>query len=148
MLRPRFGRQRIRLVIAGLLLVVTTPLAATSEQDNGKKPSLTLRVRPQIAIAPARIVATADLRNGADDDRDLYCPSVEWDWGDGTRSTSSSDCDPYEAGRSQIRRRYVAEKTFREPGRHQVRLFLKQGNRIVLSGTAFIDVRSGLPGGT
>lgn len=146
MLRPPFGRRRAWLVIAGLLLVVASPVAATSEQDNGKKPSLTLRVRPQIAIAPARIVVTADLRDGRDDDQDLYCASVEWEWGDGTRSTSASDCDPYEAGKSQIRRRYVAEKTLREPGRHQVRLFLKQGNRIVLSGSVFVEVRSGLPG--
>ena len=56
---------------------------------------------------------TAEIKGGANDYEDFYCASVEWEWGDDTKSESKADCDPYEAGKSEIKRRFVMEHTFR-----------------------------------
>ena len=45
--------------------------------DAGKKPTLVLRVTPNMAFSPARVVASADIRGGADDLEELYCVGVE-----------------------------------------------------------------------
>ena len=60
------------------------------------------RVAAILGISPARVVASADLNGGANDFEEFYCPAIEWDWGDDTKSTTSADCDPYEAGKSEI----------------------------------------------
>ena len=62
----------------------------------------------RVGIAPARVVFTAELVGGADDFEEYYCPTIEWEWGDGTTSESNVDCAPYEAGKSAIRRRYTS----------------------------------------
>ena len=49
-------------------------------------------------MVPVRISATAEFKGGDDDFRDYYCPTIEWNWGDGTVSEASADCEPYEAG--------------------------------------------------
>jgi hypothetical protein len=85
-----------------------------------------------------------DVRGGADDYEDFYCPSVEWDWGDGTKSGNSEDCDPYEAGKSTIRRRYSIEHVFRQPGTFQVAFRLKQRDRVIANSSANVQVRAGV----
>ena len=76
--------------------------------------------------SPVRAVVVAELKGGANDYRDFYCATIEWDWGDGTKSESKTDCEPYQAdglvpehvlepyqaGRSEITRRFVQEHTF------------------------------------
>jgi hypothetical protein len=67
------------------------------DKDSGekeKRPKLSLTARPPIAMSPARVSLTAELAGGPDDLEDFYCPTIEWDWGDGTSSETSSDCDP------------------------------------------------------
>ena len=76
--------------------------------DQNKKPSISLRANPPVGFSPLRVVVTAELKGGANDYEDFYCASVEWDWGDDTKSESKADCDPYEAGKSEIKRRFVA----------------------------------------
>jgi hypothetical protein len=39
----------------------------------------------------------------------FYCAAVEWDWGDLTESEESNECEPYEAGVSDVQRRFSAE---------------------------------------
>jgi len=39
-----------------------------------------------------------------------------WEWGDGTESEATQDCDPYEPGTSTIKRRYTATHEYRESG--------------------------------
>jgi hypothetical protein len=85
-----------------------------------------------------------DLRGGADDYADFYCPSVEWDWADGTVSEASEDCDPYAPGKSAIRRRYSAEHTFQQSGSYQIYFRLKQNNRVVGAGSGTVQVRAGV----
>ena len=85
---------------AASLLVSAMLVAAASAQkpDKGskdnkeppdpKRPKITLRAQPLIAMAPARVVLTAELVGGDNDFEDFYCPAVEWEWGDGTKSES------------------------------------------------------------
>jgi hypothetical protein len=107
------------------------------------KPSLDLRASPQIAFSPARIVVTAELRNVAPDSEELFCPQVEWDWGDGTQSTAMADCGPFEAGTSETKLRYVQQHTFEYPGRFKVMLRLRRGNQTLVSGSTTLTVRAG-----
>lgn len=126
------------------LLWAALPVQAAG-QDADKKPSLALRARPTIAFVPARVTVTARLSGGADDYREFYCAALEWEWGDGTRSEAASDCEPYQAGKSEIRRRFVAQHTYRQPGTFRVRLRLKQGDDVVGQGGVTISVRPGFP---
>ncbi|MGE3276230.1 MAG: PKD domain-containing protein [Vicinamibacterales bacterium] len=137
-------RRTVALVVVSLACAAL-PLQGRG-QDAQKKPSLALRARPTIAFAPARVTVTAEVRGGSDDYRAFYCPALEWEWGDGTRSEAESDCDPYEPGKSEIRRRYVAQHTFRQPGTFRVQLRLKQGRDVAGQAGVTISVRPGFPG--
>jgi hypothetical protein len=118
-----------------------------------KKPSISVRANPPVGFSPLRVVVTAELKGGANDFEDFYCASVEWDWGDDTKSESKVDCDPYEAGKSEIKRRYVMDHTYRTsnfdlreregPVQFRVRFLLKQKNKVVGSGQATVEIRGG-----
>lgn len=146
MLQLTWTFRTLGLVTLVTLLLVTAshtdPLLARG-QDN-KRPSLSLRAAPAVAFAPARIRMTAEVRGGPDDFEDLYCPSVEWEWGDGTSSSAFADCAPYAAGQSQIRRRYTVEHIYRQAGSFRVQLRLKKGTRITGFANTAIQVRPGL----
>ena len=119
-------------------------LALDAQRDTvDKKPSLSLKATPPLGFSPLRVRAAVDVRGGSDDFADFYCAGTEWDWGDGTISEMSSDCDPYEAGKSTIRRAFTAEHTYRERGAHKIVFRLKQKNRIVGSAAVSIQVRAG-----
>jgi hypothetical protein len=143
----RSGFQAAGLACALLLFPTASPLHAR-EQGGNKKPSLSLKASPSIAFVPARIVLAAEVKGGSDDFEDFYCPTVEWDWGDGTVSTAETDCSPYEAGKSQIKRRYTVDRQFRTAGNYRIQLRFKKGDRITGMATTSIQVRPGLgPGG-
>jgi hypothetical protein len=112
-------------------------------QSDAKKPTLKLKAQPVIAMSPARVVLTAELVGGPNDYEELYCPTVEWDWGDGTHSESTNDCAPYEPGKSEIKRRFTVEHVFRT-GTFRVAFKLKRQNRVVSLATVSIQVRPGL----
>jgi hypothetical protein len=127
-------------------------LAATSTQSvpaKGKddKPSIAVKTSPAIGFAPFRSVLTADVRGGPDDYEQYYCATIEWDMGDGNLAEEQLDCDPYEAGKSQIKRRYVREQTFDTPGEFRVMFRLKQKKKVVGSGQTTIRVRPGIRDG-
>jgi len=109
---------------------------------DAKRPKLTLKAQPVIAMSPARIVLTAELVGGPNDYEEYYCPTIEWDWGDGTQSESTSDCDPYQAGKSEIRRRYTVEHLFR-PGYYQVAFRLKRRDKVLTQATTTVQVQGG-----
>jgi hypothetical protein len=119
------------------------------EKDKGKekdaKPKLTVKVSPAMGgTAPARIVASADLIGGAPDGEELYCPAVEWDFGDDTKSTASADCDPYEPGKSEIKRRFTAEHSYPNGGNFRIQLRLKKKNKVIVSGSTSVQIRPGI----
>jgi hypothetical protein len=112
--------------------------------EKGKKPSLSLRASPPISFSPANIHLVAELKGGPDDYEEFYCPAVEWDWGDGTRSENSSDCDPYEAGVSQISRRFSKTHVYNLQGRYRVQVRLKRNTKVLTSASTNIQVRAGI----
>ena len=121
--------------------------AVDAQRDEDKKPSLSLRASPNSGFTPLQVRMTVDVRGGAEDHQDFYCPSGEWDWGDDQKSQSSEDCDPYQPGKSTIRRRYTAEHRFTESGTFTVRFRLKQGNRVVGTTSVLVSVREGVNDG-
>jgi len=113
------------------------------DQDKDKRASLKLTARPPLGMSPARVILTGDLNGGPNDAEDYYCPTVEWDWGDGTTSESTSDCDPYQPGKSEIRRRYTIDHIFRA-GNFKVAFRLKKRDKMVASATVLIEIRPGI----
>ena len=133
-------------VLSAAVAAIVLVGAVASAQSNGeaKKPSLSLRVAPPVGFAQLRTRLVVDVRGGDDDYADFYCPTIEWDWGDGTVSANSEDCDPYEQGKSSIRRRFSTEHVFRQAGSYRVSFRLKQKDRVVGSSTVNIQVRAGV----
>lgn len=129
---PRLSSALALLALVSLAVPPASLAARAEDQDKGK-PKAQLRINPTLVFTPGRIVATVELTEGANDYRDYYCPTIEWEWGDQTRSDSTEDCDSFEAGKSEIRRRYTADKTYREPGVYDVIFRMKQGSKTVLS---------------
>jgi hypothetical protein len=110
---------------------------------------VSVRTSPQSGFSPLRVVATAELRGGSDDYKAFYCPAIEWEWGDGTRTEQRVDCDPYEAGTSEVKRRYTVERLFHSAGDYKVIFRMKQNNKVVGSGQTLLRIRPGVrdPGG-
>jgi hypothetical protein len=128
-----------------LLATGSWALAQSDEQPKKepKRPSLSLRALPVTGMVPVRVSATAELKGGDDDFQEYYCPSVEWNWGDGTVSEASADCDPYEAGVSQIRRRYTGSHNYTRPGTYRIVFRLKIKERVITTGNTQIRVLGG-----
>lgn len=135
--------QALVLAFSALLIIQSNTLLARAQGGN-KKPSLSLKASPSVSFAPARIVVVAEVKGGAEDFEEFYCPTVEWEWGDLTTSTVEADCEPYTAGKSTIKRRYTVEHRYRNPGGFKIILRLKKGDRVVASANTQIQVRAGL----
>ena len=112
------------------------------DRDSDKKPKLTLKAQPMISMSPSKVTLRAELVGGANDYQDYYCPTIEWDWGDGTHSESTSDCEPYEPGKSEIKRRFTVEHVFRA-GYYQVAIRLKRRDKALATATATVQVQAG-----
>jgi len=145
-MRRRAPGPPISPVIAlALAACVSGPLlAGQDERKDVKKASLSLKASPTIVFSPARVVVTAEIKGGADDGEELYCPGLEWDWGDGTRSESNVDCEPFEPGKSAIQRRFTTSHTYQMSGNYRVQLRLKRGSKTLLGGHVSLQVKPGL----
>lgn len=129
------------------VLAAAGTLVIAQKNDKGaeaKRPKATLKINPQMVVAPGRVTLTAELVGGSDDFEEYYCPSIEWAWGDDTSSESTADCEPYEAGKSQIKRRYTTQHVFRRAGTFKVYFKMKSKDRIVGTATATLQVQPGL----
>ena len=141
---------------ASLLLAsaLAAPIAAQKadktqsqkEPADSKRPEVRLKAQPVIAMAPARVVLTAEIVGGPNDFEEFYCPTIQWEWGDGTQSESASDCAPDEPGKSEIKRRYTVEHTFRA-GAYRVMFHLKRRDKAVGNASVNIQIRPGLRDG-
>ena len=127
------------------MLSVATSAAVQKNDKNEKndKPKLTLTARPNVGIAPARVVLTAELLGGANDNEDYYCPTVRWEWGDLSSSESGSDCAPYEAGKSEIKRRFTVEHNFPRAGSYKVYVRLKHGSKEIAATSVTVKLQPG-----
>ena len=131
-------------------LLCASALAASlhaAGPDKKSKPSVVVKVTLLIGFSPARMVVTADLRGGADDYEEFYCPAVEWDWGDDTKSEAKTDCEPYEAGKSEIKRHFSTDHVYNIAGEYRVEFRLKQKGKVVARGSTDVKVRPGIRDG-
>jgi hypothetical protein len=159
-LRPHVSRWFSAFTIAAAALstasLSSSPANAPAGETQNKKPSISLRANPPVGFSPLRVVVTAEIKGGANDYEEFYCPAVEWDWDDDTKSESKTDCEPYEPGKTEIKRRYVMDHTFRAysidptqpqgPSQFRVKFTLKQKNKTVGSGQTTVEIRSGAGG--
>jgi len=113
-----------------------------SADDKGKKPSLNIRATPRFSFSPANILFTAELRGG-DDVEEMYCPEVEWEWGDGGKSVQESDCDPWAPG-TKIERRFTNRHDYPYAGTYRIRVTLSRTDKKIASQTIEVTVRAGL----
>src|SRR5262245_23812150 len=153
MLTTIFRRPHV-IVLASFTFIATAVVAAQksdpskdTKQTEAKRPKISLRAQPPVGVAPFRVVFTGELQGGADDFEEYYCPTVEWEWGDLTTSESTLDCEPYEAGKSQIKRRFTVEHTYRNAGAFKVYFHLKRKDKAVASASTTIQVQPGASGG-
>jgi hypothetical protein len=127
--------------LAAALMASVLPSAAQKDAD--KKPSLSLKATPPAGFAPLRVHVAVDVKGGPNDYADFYCPSIQWDWDDGTVSETSEDCQPYEAGKSSITRRFSSDHVFRLSGEYRLTFRLKQKNKVISSATSSVTIRPG-----
>jgi hypothetical protein len=138
-LGPFIGTVATSVVMIGTWCLFAEPARAAGQSDP-KHPKLTLSAAPAVGTGPTRVTLTAALVGGANDDKDFYCLTIEWNWGDGTRSEAAADCRPYEPGKTTITRRFAVEHVFQE-GDYRVRLSLKQRGRELASADANVEIR-------
>lgn len=132
--------------VLGVAIAATLVSVSAKDKDDKdqSKPKVVLKAQPMISMAPSRVVLTAEIVGGKNDFEEFYCPAVEWDWGDGTKSEASNDCQPYESGKSEIKRRFTVDHMFEGPGNFRVLFRLKKGEKPVGLASAQIQVRPGL----
>ena len=127
---------------AAAIAVAAFGSPAQGQQPDVKKPTLSIKVTPPFGFSPLRVRASADIKDGRDDYAEFYCATIEWDWGDGTMSETTSDCEPYEAGKSTIKRRFSADHVYRLGGGYRIVLRLKQKTKTVATASTTIQVRA------
>ncbi len=138
-------QRRVVCTLAALVFPLIGSLAVVrGDDDKSKRPSLSLKVTPPMAVAPARVRAAVEVRGGANDYEEFYCPTVEWDWGDETISEATLDCEPYEPGRSTIRRRFNGDHTYQTSGNYKVTFRLKRKSKVITSTSANVQIRPGM----
>ncbi len=113
-------------------------LASAGDGGKPRRPQLDLRASPRVAFSPAQILITGQLKGGAELE-EFYCPGLEWDWGDGTRSQYESDCAPFESG-TTLERFFSARHAYRSPGAYQVRLTLRRADRTLAVASVAVRV--------
>jgi len=120
------------------LVLAFAGLAVAGDGGKPKKPQLDLRVSPRVAFSPVEVLVLGQLKGGADLE-EFYCPGLEWDWGDGTRSAHESDCEPFESG-AVLERFFSARHAFLTPGAYNVRLTLRRATRTIAVASIEVTV--------
>jgi hypothetical protein len=131
-------------LVAALFAASALPSAGGDEtkEKKGKKPGLELRATPRFAFSPAEILLTAELKGG-DDVEELYCPEVEWEFGDGDKSTQEADCDPW-TPTTKMERRFTVHHVFKFAGAYVIRVTLRKSGKDLMTQTYQLSVRAGL----
>lgn len=123
-----------------VLAIVAAPVLLAGA-EGGKAPALEVRTVPRMAFSPVNALIIAELRGG-DDLEEFYCPEIEWDFNDGTKSIHESDCPPYEPG-AAIERRYSIEHVFRRAGNYEITVTLRRSSKTLKKATGRLNVRPG-----
>jgi hypothetical protein len=135
---PEAGRRWLRGAGAVALMLGLAGLALAGDGGKPRKPQLDLRASPRMAFPPVEILVTGQLKDGADLE-EFYCPGLEWDWGDGTRSAHESDCEPYEPSTPLVHL-FTARHAYNAPGAYHVRLTLRRADRTVAAGSVAVMI--------
>lgn len=125
-------------VVLALGLLGFPGLSRPGEAGSAKKPRLALRASPPMAFPPVSVLLMAELVGG-DEQEEYYCPGLEWEWGDGSRSARESDCEPFAPG-ATLERRFSERHAYRAPGNYSVRLTLRRASRAVAVATVAVLV--------
>ena len=137
-------RRALCTLVALAAALMASVLASAAQKDAAdKKPSLSLKATPPAGFAPLRVHVAVDVKGGPNDYADFYCPTIQWDWDDGTVSETSEDCEPYQAGKSSITRRFSSDHVFRLSGEYRVTFRIKQKAKVVSSTTSSVTIRPG-----
>jgi hypothetical protein len=134
-----------RTLLVLLAVALTAPgRAGDAEKDAGKekKPELQLRATPRFAFSPANVLFTAELKGG-DDVEEYYCPEIDWEWGDGSKSGQESDCDPWKPT-TKIERRFTNHHVFEHAGLYRVHVSLSKTGKKFAAQTVEVTVRAGI----
>ena len=123
-------------VLSGAALLIP-PAARTADLE---EPRLTLRTARRVAFSPVEAFFVAELVGG-DEIEEFYCPELVWEWGDGSRSVSQSDCPPF-APDDELQRLFTARHVYRHSGNHQIRLTLQKADRAIAAASVSIVVHS------
>lgn len=140
----KYQPSAVAAVVLAMAVGGTAAVARADDMLKPKKPSVSVKASPSVSFSPARVVFVADLKGGSDDFEEFYCADVEWEWGDGTQSEKSIDCEPYEAGKSKIQRHFTTEHRYETAGEYRVVFRLRRQDKIVGAGTTVVRVRPGL----
>ena len=124
-------------------LALAAPIAIAQDGTPAKKPRLDLRATPRVAFSPVRVHVTAVLVGG-DPTPEYHCPTLEWDWDDGSKSLQDSDCDPYEPG-TKIDRRFSSEHYYSRAGSYNIRAALRAQDKVIAANAFRLVVRQGIP---
>jgi hypothetical protein len=135
-------RRRVVLALLGLALVQVHVDGA--ERESSARPVLKLRSSRNTVMSPARVLLTAELVGGAERE-EFYCPEVEWDFADGSRSVRQEDCEPYGAT-TMLERRFTSPHAFVIPGQYVVTVTLRHADNVVARAEALVVVH-GMEGG-
>jgi hypothetical protein len=121
----------MRLVVAvlGVALLGAVSASAAEKKVEKKGTKVSLRAAPRVAPAPATVVFNVELAGG-EDGEDLYCPVLEWEWGDGTHSEEEEECPPFEAGHTQVQRRFTTSHEYRDRANPNVVVTVRKGDRV------------------
>jgi hypothetical protein len=129
-----------RIGLAVLAIAAVAP-ALEAGESGGKAPAIEIRTVPRMAFSPVNVLVIAELRGG-DDLEEYYCPEIEWDFDDGTKSTREGDCAPYQPG-AAIERRYSVEHVFRRAGNYDITVTLRHNGKTIKKSNGRLNVRPG-----
>ena len=139
---------RVAILSAASLFAAGAVLVAQSDpkpKTEPKRPQISMKATPASGMVPVRVVGMVELKGGDDDFEEYYCPTIEWNWDDGTVSESSNDCEPYERGKSVIKRKYTVTHPYRQGGRYRITFKLKQKSKVVGGANAVVQLLGGGP---
>src|SRR5512143_1828334 len=124
-------------VTGALLVFFADTGAGAARAGDEARPHVALRATPRRAFPPANVLAVAELKGRPGED--FYCPGIEWEWGDGSRSASEGDCPPYHEG-AEVERFYSARHAYGAPGTYDLKLTMRRAHRTLAVATLEIVV--------
>jgi hypothetical protein len=123
-----------------LALVSLASPRADAGDAQGRRPVLTLRATPGVSFAPANVLLVAELVGG-ETIEEFYCPEIVWDFDDGHRSTSQSECEPFGA-HSTLERRFLVRQSYTRAGEYRPTITLRRSDGVVARAAVTVLVPS------